>query len=160
MFSSKSLVALVCVGESWYQIKLHFHESSAETRSGTCVSFFVVPQCRTVGLGNSLLIAFNMGNILQRNAPTDGAFATPKIPTLSPEEVQIIKSSWKIPSANVSEEVCIYEHSNVTGRCLLLFINHRHSIRPSSFSTLFSSAFRKTSRSLDPSRMSRWRNWK
>lgn len=77
-----------------------------------------------LSVGQSSLVtvrlnAFNMGNILQRNAPTDGAFATPKIPTLSSEEVQIIKSSWKIPSANVSEEVCIYEHSIVTGRCLL-----------------------------------------
>lgn len=65
-------------------------------------------------------IAANMGNILQRNAPNDGAFPTPKIPTLTPAEVQIIKSSWKIPSANVSEEVYIYGAlSIVTGRCLL-----------------------------------------
>lgn len=121
--SSKSLTAMVCVGESWYRMKMIFTLPWELRRS----SFGHVRFIFRLTLGSRSWvsvtvsgIATNMGNILQRNAPSDGAFPTPKIPTLTPAEVQIIKSSWKIPSANVSEEVYIYEAlSIVTGRCLL-----------------------------------------
>lgn len=48
-----------------------------------------------------------MGNILQRNATIDSDVVTPQMKSLTPAEVEIIKTSWKIPSANVSAEMYI-----------------------------------------------------
>lgn len=48
-----------------------------------------------------------MGNFLQRaNASNDSVnYPTPQIVALTPTEVQIIKETWKIPSANVSRSL-------------------------------------------------------
>lgn len=43
-----------------------------------------------------------MGNALQRNSPGDCDVKTPSISALTPAEVDIIKTTWKIPSSNVS----------------------------------------------------------
>jgi hypothetical protein len=45
-----------------------------------------------------------MGNLFQRtSAANDGAdYPTPKIVALTSTEIDIIKETWKIPSANVS----------------------------------------------------------
>lgn len=48
-----------------------------------------------------------MGNILQRHASESDGLVTPKIVALTPKEVDIIKETWKIPSANVSAETCV-----------------------------------------------------
>lgn len=47
-----------------------------------------------------------MGNILQRNSAVDADVKTPPMQALTADEVQIIKETWKIPSANVSAETC------------------------------------------------------
>jgi MinD superfamily P-loop ATPase len=47
-----------------------------------------------------------MGNILQRNSVVDGDVKTPPMAALTSAEVDIIKETWKIPSANVSAETC------------------------------------------------------
>ena len=48
-----------------------------------------------------------MGNILQRNvSTTDNDVKTPQIVKLTTAEVEIIKETWKIPTANVSAETC------------------------------------------------------
>lgn len=44
-----------------------------------------------------------MGNSLNKNSPGDNEIPTPKITELSENEIKIIKETWKIPSANVSE---------------------------------------------------------
>lgn len=46
-----------------------------------------------------------MGNQLQRNAQVDNETVTPAIVELTQAEIQIIKSTWQIPSTNVSAEV-------------------------------------------------------
>jgi MinD superfamily P-loop ATPase len=47
-----------------------------------------------------------MGNILQRNSSVDADVKTPQMASLTTAEVEIIKETWKIPSANVSAETC------------------------------------------------------
>lgn len=97
-----------------------------------------------------------MGNILQRNAGIDSDVVTPALPkSLTPAEVEIIKATWKIPSANVSAEMYIKSK-------LFVFIcaSDRRSIRPSSFSTLSSNAFPRTSRNSRPSKTFRSPIWK
>ncbi|CRK93815.1 CLUMA_CG007342, isoform A [Clunio marinus] len=51
-----------------------------------------------------------MGNILQRNSPKEPDVPTPQITALTPDEVDIIKATWKIPSANAfdSAETILY----------------------------------------------------
>lgn len=48
-----------------------------------------------------------MGNTLRRGSSADTSVPTPKIPDLTPAEVEIIKETWKIPSANVSAEMYV-----------------------------------------------------
>lgn len=48
-----------------------------------------------------------MGNILNRKSSSEDEIPTPKIVDLTPAEVEIIKTSWKIPSASVSAEMYI-----------------------------------------------------
>jgi hypothetical protein len=50
-----------------------------------------------------------MGNILHRTSTSEGDIPTPKIVELTPTEVEIIKSTWKIPSANVSARKCTFK---------------------------------------------------
>lgn len=45
-----------------------------------------------------------MGNILHRNSQAGNDVPTPQMAELTPAEVDIIKETWKIPSANVSAE--------------------------------------------------------
>jgi hypothetical protein len=49
-------------------------------------------------------VCLKMGNLFQRtSAANDGAdYPTPKIVALTSTEIDIIKETWKIPSANVS----------------------------------------------------------
>lgn len=42
-----------------------------------------------------------MGNSLNKNASIDCDVVTPEIKALSENEIEIIKETWKIPSANV-----------------------------------------------------------
>lgn len=46
-----------------------------------------------------------MGNQLHKNVHADNSAPTPTIVDLTAAEVESIKSTWKIPSANVSAEV-------------------------------------------------------
>lgn len=44
-----------------------------------------------------------MGNSLNKTSSSDNEIPTPEIVALSEKEIKIIKETWKIPSANVSE---------------------------------------------------------
>lgn len=44
-----------------------------------------------------------MGNSLNKTSSGENDIPTPEIVTLTEKEVKIIKETWKIPNANVSE---------------------------------------------------------
>lgn len=135
---------------SWNRKYLHFTSAPF----GTCVSFFAGPQSEAV-VSESDQWIFKMGNFLQsfRTIPGDADVKTPPIVALTATEVEIIKTTWKIPNANVSSVWRWW----CCGRCVCdaLVLLCSRLTQPSWFSTPSSSASPNTNRSSQLSKTNR-----
>lgn len=90
-----------------------------------------------------------MGNVLQKHTPAED-IPTPKIVEMTPTEVNIIKETWKIPSANVSADICDLE-------TLIATFVYSNSTQLSLSSTLSSSDIQNIYKSLELSKIFLWR---